>query len=321
MKISLVMAIYNGEKYIVEQLESIINQTIKVDEAILIDDCSTDDSYHIAHQFIDGHKLNNWKIIKNENNLGYRDNFKKGLKMISGDIIFLSDQDDRWHKDKVEIMLKYMNENVHTLASSFHFMDQNGQKFEVKKINGRSNNNLLFQEVTEVLTEIKLESLLEMNFSQGCTMALKKDIVNEYLKVTKGLLPHDWELNIISSIYSGCYYLDIPLIDYRIHNDNTIGMDNIVEGSIIEEKKQRVNGRTEQTKAQINNVDFALGLNLKTNQRDYCIKYKEYLSYRVRAMENKKMLSLILYFIKGKYRGFGRFKTFLGDVVSVIKNT
>lgn len=319
MKISLVMAIYNGEKYIIEQLESIINQTIKIDEAILIDDCSTDDSYHIVHQFIDGHKLSNWKIIKNEYNLGYRKNFKKGLEMVKGDVVFLSDQDDRWHQDKVETMLKYMNNSVLTLASSFDFMDQNGQKFEVKKINGRSNNNLLFQEVTEILTEIKMESLLEMNFSQGCTMALKKEIVDEYLKVTKGLLPHDWELNIISSIHNGCYYLDMPLIDYRIHNNNTIGMNNIVEGNVIEEKKQRVNKRMEQTKAQINNVNFALTLDLDNNQKEYCLQYREYLNYRVKVMENKRIFSLILFFIKGKYRKFGRFKTFLGDIISIMK--
>lgn len=321
MKISLVMAIYNGEKYIIEQLESIINQTVRIDEAILIDDCSTDNSYHIVHQFIDGYKLSNWKIIKNECNLGYRKNFKKGLEMVKGDVVFLSDQDDRWHKDKVETMLKYMGENVQTLASSFYFMDQNGKKFEVKKIKGRSNNNLLFQEVTEVLTEIKIESLLEMNFSQGCTMALRKSIVDEYLRVTKGLLPHDWELNIISSIHNGCYYLDMPLIDYRIHNNNTIGMNNIVEGNVIEEKKQRVNKRIEQTKAQINNVDFALTLDLDDQQKDYCLRYKEYLSYRVEAMKNKKVFLLILYFIKGEYREFGRFKTFLGDMISIMKNS
>ena len=101
MKTSLVMAIYNGEKYIIEQLESIRNQTVKIDEAIFIDDCSTDNSYHMVHQFIDGYQLMNWKLIKNENNLGYRNNFKKGLELASGDIVFLSDQDDKWHNNKV----------------------------------------------------------------------------------------------------------------------------------------------------------------------------------------------------------------------------
>ncbi|MGN1181931.1 MAG: glycosyltransferase [Faecalibacillus sp.] len=319
MKTSLVMAIYNGEKYIIEQLESIISQSVKIDEAILIDDCSTDDSYQMVHQFIDGYKLMNWKIIKNESNLGYRNNFKKGLQMATGDVIFLSDQDDRWHRNKVETMLKYMNDNVLTLASSFHFMNQKGEKFDIQKIKGRSNNNLLFQEVDNILTEIELKQLLEMNFSQGCTMAIRKNIVDEYLRVSTGKLPHDWELNMISSVHHGCYYLDIPLIDYRIHSHNTIGMDNVVEGSIIKEKKQRVKERIIQTREQIKNTEFALTLDLDSHQKEFCLKYQEYLKYRVNAMENKKIVSLFFYFVRGKYKQFGRTKTFLGDLVNIIK--
>ena len=126
-------------------------------------------------------------------------------------------------------------------------------------------------------------------------------------------------LIIISAIQNGCYYLDIPLIDYRIHNNNTIGMDNIVDGNIINEKKQRVNERIEQTKAQIENVNFALGLELNREQKKYCLKYKDYLTQRVLMMKEKKACSLILYFLKGKYKEFGRVKTFLGDLVNIIK--
>ena len=317
MKTSLVMAIYNGEKYIIEQLESIRNQTVEIDEAIFIDDCSTDNSYHMVHQFIDGYQLMNWKLIKNENNLGYRNNFKKGLELASGDIVFLSDQDDKWHSNKVETMLKYMSDEVLTLASSFRFIDQKGKPFEVKKIKGRSNNNLLFQEVDQDLTEIKLDSLLEMNFSQGCTMAIRQSIIQEFLNVTTGKLPHDWELNIISSTHHGCYYLDIPLIDYRIHNNNTTGLENVIDKDKMREK--RINSRSDFIQQQIDISSFALTLNLDLKQKDLCLKYKEYLSYRVNAMRNKKIFSLIIYFLKGKYGRFGRIKTFIGDVINVIK--
>ena len=68
MKVSLVMAVYNGEKYLIEQLDSIRKQTYLIDEVILIDDVSTDNSYELIHQYIDGYKLINWKLIKNENN-------------------------------------------------------------------------------------------------------------------------------------------------------------------------------------------------------------------------------------------------------------
>ena len=124
MKVSLVMAVYNGEKYLIEQLDSIRKQTYLIDEVILIDDVSTDNSYELIHQYIDGYKLINWKLIKNENNLGYRKNFKKGLEIVDGDIIFLSDQDDRWHLNKIEVMVEKMSQsNILSLASSFNFME------------------------------------------------------------------------------------------------------------------------------------------------------------------------------------------------------
>ena len=129
MKVSLVMAVYNGEKYLIEQLDSIRKQTYLIDEVILIDDVSTDNSYELIHQYIDGYKLINWKLIKNENNLGYRKNFKKGLEIVDGDIIFLSDQDDRWHLNKIEVMVEKMSQsNILSLASSFNFMDQDVSK-------------------------------------------------------------------------------------------------------------------------------------------------------------------------------------------------
>lgn len=119
MKVSLVMAVYNGEKYLIEQLDSIRKQTYLIDEVILIDDVSTDNSYELIHQYIDGYKLINWKLIKNENNLGYRKNFKKGLEIVDGDIIFLSDQDDRWHLNKIEVMVEKMSQStILSLASS-----------------------------------------------------------------------------------------------------------------------------------------------------------------------------------------------------------
>ena len=131
------------------------------------------------------------------------------------------------------------------------------------------------------------------------------------------MLPHDWELNIISSIHHGCYYLDIPLIDYRIHNNNTTGLENIInEDEMI---KKRINTRNDFLKQQIDVSLFALTLDLNSNQKELCEKYNEYLSHRVYAMENKKVFSLIIYFIKGKYRQFGRVKTFLGDLMNIIK--
>ena len=82
-------ATYNGERYIKEQLESLINQTRLIDEFIISDDCSTDDTVKIAEDTLSRAKVN-FKIYRSEENLGCYRNFEKALKSCSGDIIFFS---------------------------------------------------------------------------------------------------------------------------------------------------------------------------------------------------------------------------------------
>ena len=111
MKISVVMATYNGEKYITEQFDTIRNQTRKIDELIICDDRSTDNTVSIVETYIKEHNLEDaWSIHINEKNLGYANNFHKATLMATGDLIFFSDQDDLWREDKIEIMSSIMKE-------------------------------------------------------------------------------------------------------------------------------------------------------------------------------------------------------------------
>ncbi len=90
MKASVVMATYNGEKYIIEQLDTIRLQTITPDEVIICDDCSTDTTVRLVVEYIEQYGLqNSWKIIQNDFNLGYAGNFHKAADMAQGEFIFL----------------------------------------------------------------------------------------------------------------------------------------------------------------------------------------------------------------------------------------
>ncbi len=109
MKVSVAMATYNGEKYIEEQLRSILEQTRPVDEVVICDDGSSDGTAAVVRDFIDTHDLKNWNFFENEHNLGYSENFRKAmdkLGSVGGEdrLIFLADQDDYWVKDRVEQM-------------------------------------------------------------------------------------------------------------------------------------------------------------------------------------------------------------------------
>lgn len=93
-KISVAMTTYNGSKYIIKQLDSLKNQSRKIDELVICDDCSTDNTVELVNDYIKSNNLEGWNMYSNENNLGFINNFKQAIKKTTGDIIFLCDQDD-----------------------------------------------------------------------------------------------------------------------------------------------------------------------------------------------------------------------------------
>ena len=106
-KIDILMATYNGEKYLAEQIDSIICQTYKNWNLLIRDDGSSDNTFKILKEY--EKKDDRIKIIKDKKgNLGIAKNFEELLKISSSELIMFSDQDDVWKKDKIKIMLKYV---------------------------------------------------------------------------------------------------------------------------------------------------------------------------------------------------------------------
>ena len=119
---SVVMATYNGEKNILEQLDSLLSQTKKINEVLICDDCSTDNTVDIISSFIEKNNLSStWHLKINEKNLGWRKNFFHLLNLASQDIIFTCDQDDIWHETKIEEMSSlFRNKKIQVLVTDYH---------------------------------------------------------------------------------------------------------------------------------------------------------------------------------------------------------
>ena len=169
------MATYNGEKYIEKQLDSIRTQTRIVDEVIICDDRSTDGTASMIQQYIQKYKLSNWSIFINEQNKGFIGNFFGALKKVTGDVIFLSDQDDEWYKDKVEKMTNLIrqNKNIQALNSAVCLIDGEGREKEVIAKKGYCNANILHKAVKEnELICMDVPFLIKSNVSPGCTMCI-----------------------------------------------------------------------------------------------------------------------------------------------------
>lgn len=204
MSVSVLMATYNGEKYVEEQLDSIICQLSEDDELVISDDGSTDRTIEIIKNYVKRDKR--IKIFTN-NRFGIIKNFEFLIGKASNDIIFLSDQDDIWMENKVNrIKQTFINSDKKLiLHNGIHFVgelkDKNYRKIINKKRNGTFYN------------------LISSSY-WGCCISLKKELVNEILPFPKDIVAHDQWLGIVAEYYKEAFFLDEDLIFHRIHNAN-----------------------------------------------------------------------------------------------------
>jgi glycosyltransferase involved in cell wall biosynthesis len=232
--ISVAITTYNGSKYIIQQLKSIMNQTVKVDEVIIIDDISKDDTVKLVQKFIFDNKLENWSIHVNESNLGFSDNFFKAVKKTKGEIIFIADQDDEWELDKVEVMVSCMNNNpkIMLLWSDLTVIDREGKIIETVYERPKDSN----------FSEIYYEDWLFKNNALGCSMCIRKD-VRDFLEKNggpqlKNSLGHDWYFGIISSILGKSCSINIPLLRRRVHEEN-ISLGHLRKSTLLSASNEK----------------------------------------------------------------------------------
>ena len=214
MKTSVVMTTYNGASFIVEMLESLKNQTRKIDEVLIFDDRSSDNTVEIIQRYIKEHNLE-WEIRINLKNIGWELNFVQALSMSNGDIIFPCDQDDIWHLDKVEKMTAAFEENndMWLLVSGYHAFSELGGKMVVQqKVRTEKNTK-----VSKVVFDEKYYQILR----PGCTMAIRNGIfLRHFLELWEEGTPHDAILWIIASITGKLYLYNDTFIEYRRHDNN-----------------------------------------------------------------------------------------------------
>ena len=218
VKISVVMATYNGEEYMVEQLNSIYNQTMPPDELIICDDRSSDNTVKLTEEYIKEHKLEEkWKIFVNEKNLGYADNFDNAARKANGELIFFSDQDDVWETDKIKIMTEIMNEHPECkVLCSDYTPWYTGEKAPQapKSVMDRMPDNGVLEAVDLKKRSIYIGAL-------GCCMCVRNDFYTAIRSYRFGGWAQDDRMWKMAQCAHGCLLLHRNLIKHRIHGNNT----------------------------------------------------------------------------------------------------
>lgn len=203
--ISVCLASYNGEKYIREQIESILAQLGENDELIISDDCSTDKTIAVITEIKD----KRIKLVENKKTLGYAHNFENALKNSSGDYIFFSDQDDVWLPHKVQTMLPYLKSNNYVVSDAY-IVDKD------LNIKGRMSSWRKHQKGY-------LRNLYKSMYA-GCTSAFTKEIKEYSLPFPSSQnIQHDTWIGLLCELKFNVIYLNEPLIYYRRHDRNTSG--------------------------------------------------------------------------------------------------
>lgn len=315
--ISVVVALYNSMSFIEEQLDSIRNQTVPVDEVIMIDDCSSDGTVEWIREYIYINNLKNWRLEYHEKNKGYIATFYDAIEKSTGDIIILCDHDDVWLDDKVSIIKKEFEQtkDMLMLATSFEQIDAEGKSIPVKPKRYHANNNLIRRSVQKgVINKMTFYDIAIYNLSPGCTCAISSSLKKSFLNVnSKCILPHDWTLSVLAALKGGLYYFDSITTKYRIYDKNTIGLGH---ESRFENRKKIVQNNYFEKKDITKLVLSQLGKESK--EYNYCERILDVFKLRYLAMKKRNPLFIIPAFIKSL--GLDHlYESVLMDFVTIIK--
>lgn len=223
MKISIALCTYNGKRYLKDQLQSIISQTILPYEVIVCDDGSTDGTIDVIKEFAKTSPVP-FKWYINNNTLGVVKNFEQAIQLCSGDYIALSDQDDVWKENKLEITLRKMKE-MEKIESPKCPLLVHGDlivtnecltplTFSMMRKQGLQNEEDM-QQAQRVLAV--------QNYVTGCTVMINKKLRDIACPIPPEAVMHDWWLALIAANKGKIGFIKEPLIYYRQHNNNTVG--------------------------------------------------------------------------------------------------
>ena len=212
-KISIVLATYNGEKFIYKQLLSLLQQTRKADEVLICDDGSSDNTVAIVQQFISSHGLYNWKLLINSRNLGWRKNFLQLFFLAHGDIIFYCDQDDIWSQNKIELMVQKIEErnDILCLACHYYSIDMKGDLVDYS-VDQKSKE-------TSTIKKIGMDNKRYFYPPSGCTMAFRKSLL-KFIDQNYYSCNPDAIISRTAAVFDGLFYYDRNLMYHRFHSNN-----------------------------------------------------------------------------------------------------
>ena len=216
MKTAIAVALYNGERFLTEQLDSLRCQTCPADQVVLCDDGSRDNTTQMVEDYIRNHSLSDsWILYRNPENLGYIRNFYKAISLCNAELVYLCDQDDIWEPDKLCRMNQVMTQHqvIVLLASKYGIIDGEG----------KSRRSIVEPKAKQTgsLNSVSVEQIMYNYRWPGMIMCVRKDFFCEvYDTISHQPVAHDLALAILAADRTGFFDYDYVGAHHRRHGSN-----------------------------------------------------------------------------------------------------
>lgn len=223
MIVSVALCTHQGAQFVEEQVASILSGSMLPDELVLSDDASTDGTVELVEALVAGASTLSFRIIRNETPLGVVKNFEQAVLASRGDLVLLSDQDDRWHPDRaVRTVAEFSTKpSLLLMYSDADLVDATGDPLGVS----------LFEALEVSPAEMRgvsggnaFDVLIRRNLALGASMAFRRSLVNPAIPFPPSWVHDEW-LAIIAASFGpdAVAVVTDSLIDYRQHGNNQIG--------------------------------------------------------------------------------------------------
>ena len=235
MQVSVLMSVYNGEATLRTAMDSILAQTFSDFEFIICDDGSTDETVHIIQRFIEDNSLQDtWRLYQNVQNRGYPGNFYYAMDLCGGEIVFLADQDDLWHRDKLEHMCQVFAKHpqASVVCCKLSLIDGEGARIHSVMAPTRETN----KKRREPLRRIGIEDVFYKCEWPGMVMAYRREWYQRRQRYGSRI-PHDFLICARAAEEGTFYQMDEILACHRRHGSNAGGEEHRLNRLLQRERK------------------------------------------------------------------------------------
>ena len=290
MRNSVVITTYNGKKYIIEQLQSIKNQTLPPEEVIIRDDGSTDGTHEIVAQYIKDNGLG-WDFRVNKKNKGFYLNFLDAIRDCTGDVIYLADQDDVWDLNKIKTFTTFYEKQpeITMIQSNYRFIDGDGMSLPVKE---------LYHGKKTQKSPILLSTLDMFKFAgSGYTMSFRKCVSDKIFEtgfdnMQDVFVYHDLLLGQMATALGDCYMISWIVDAHRLHSSNQTQQKG---KSFIAERTKKV--QTDILKRRLKQCCLMKAIAETKETKEVIAKFRHFTKGRLNLVDESR-LKMVFYLFK-----------------------